>query len=59
MGCIYQPKKSPFLWIKFYANGRAHYESAKTDKIKVAEKILKDREGAWRPASRSFRGPPR
>jgi integrase len=45
VGCIYKPKKSPYLWIKFYANGRAHYESTKTDKVKVAEQILKEREG--------------
>jgi integrase len=45
MGCIYQPKKSPFLWIKFYVNGKPHYESTKTDKVKVAKQILKDREG--------------
>jgi integrase len=45
MGCIYRPKKSPYLWIKYYQHGEAQYESTKTDKVKVAEKILKDREG--------------
>lgn len=38
-------EKVPFLWIKYYVNGRPQYESTKTDKVKVAEQILKDREG--------------
>jgi integrase len=43
MGCIYRPRKSPYLWIKYYVNGRAQYESTKTDKMKVAEQILKEK----------------
>ena len=42
---IYRRKGSPYLWIQFSANGRRHRESTKTDKITIARRLLKQREG--------------
>ena len=54
MGCIYrrkakQPdgtvKERPTWWIKYFRDGRAYFESARTTKKKEAENLLKRREG--------------
>jgi integrase len=46
MGAIYRRPNSPFLWIKYYVNGRPVRESTGTAKEKEAEQFLKRREGA-------------
>ena len=54
MGMIYKPKwkdkagvihESEVFWIKYYKNGKAYRESAKTKKEDDAKKLLKLREG--------------
>jgi integrase len=46
MGAIYRRPNSPFLWIKYYVNGRPVRESTGTAKEKEAKEFLKRREGA-------------
>lgn len=43
MGTIY--KRGETLWIKYYKNGKAFYESSKSNKKMVAKKLLDRREG--------------
>ena len=43
MGCIYRRKK--IYWIKYYRHGKQFAESTHTDKVEVAKRILKAREG--------------
>lgn len=43
MGSIYRRKK--VYWIKYYRNGKPYYESSHSDKVEVAKRILKAREG--------------
>lgn len=43
MGMLYQ--RGEVWWIKYYVNGRAIRESARTEKKKLAERFLRDREG--------------
>jgi integrase len=43
MGSIY--KRSNVLWIKYSKNGKPYFESTKSDKMMVATKLLKLREG--------------
>ena len=47
MGMIY--KRGNIWWIKYHRNGKPYRESSKSDKKKVAEKLLQRREGdiAW------------
>ena len=45
MGTIYRRKDSKKLWIKYYKDGRASYESSGSTRRKDAEKLLKLREG--------------
>jgi len=45
MGSIYRRENSKYYWVKYYRNGKSYQESTHSDKIKVAEKILKIREG--------------
>lgn len=42
---LYRREGSPYLWIQIYANGKRYRESTKTDKIRAARRILKQREG--------------
>jgi integrase len=59
MGAIYSRPNSPFLWIKYYVNGRPVRESTGTAKEKEAEQFLKRREGAaaeGRPVFRRLDG---
>jgi integrase len=43
MGCIYRRGKT--YWIKYYRNGKQFAESTHTDKMEIAKRILKTREG--------------
>jgi integrase len=43
MGSIY--KRGEVFWIKYYRYGKPYRESSKSDKITVAERLLKRREG--------------
>ena len=43
MGSIY--RRGETLWIKYYRNGKAYRESAKSAKEKDARRLLKTREG--------------
>jgi len=43
MGCIYRRGKT--LWIKYYRNGKSYAESTGSDKMEVAKRFLKKREG--------------
>lgn len=43
MGCIYRRGKN--YWLKYYRHGKQFAESAHTDKMEVAKRILKMREG--------------
>src|SRR5512136_1924295 len=43
MGCIY--RRGNKYWIKYYKNGKSYAESTHSDKIAVAERLLKLREG--------------
>jgi integrase len=43
MGSIY--KRGEVFWIKYYRHGKPYRESSKGDKITVAERLLKKREG--------------
>lgn len=43
MGSIY--KRGSVFWVKYYRHGKPYRESSKSDKITVAERILKKREG--------------
>ena len=45
MGTIYRRKGKKVLWIKYYRNGKPYYESSRSDKIVVAKRLLKKREG--------------
>ncbi len=45
MGCIYRRKNSSCYYIKYYRNGKPHFESTGSDKKEVAERLLKLREG--------------
>ena len=45
MGTIYERKNSKFLWIKYYKNGKPYAESTHSDKLEVARRLLKLREG--------------
>ncbi len=45
MGTIYKQRKSRFLWIKFYRDGRPIRESTRTEKESEARRILRQREG--------------
>jgi hypothetical protein len=59
MGAIYSRPNSPFLWIKYYVNGRPVRERTGTAKEKEAEQFLKRREGAaaeGRPVFRRLDG---
>ena len=44
MGHLY--RRNQTWWMKYYKDGRAFYESARTKKQKKAESLLKQREGA-------------
>jgi dsDNA-binding SOS-regulon protein len=46
MGAIYRRPHSPYLWIKYYVNGRPVRESTETTKETEAKDFLKRREGA-------------
>ena len=52
-GCIY--KRGDVYWVKYYRNGRAYRESAKSDKERDARKLLKKRLGEI--ALSRFNGP--
>jgi len=43
MGCIYRRGKT--YWLKYYRNGKPYAESSGSDKLEVAKRILKIREG--------------
>jgi integrase len=43
MGCTYRRGKT--YWIKYYKNGKSYAESTHSDKMEVAKRILKMREG--------------
>lgn len=43
MGCIYRRGKT--YWIKYYRNGKPYAESSGSDKLEVAKRALKIREG--------------
>jgi integrase len=43
MGMVYRRKRT--WWIKFYVNGKAQYESSRSTKKTVAQKLLARREG--------------
>lgn len=43
MGSIYRRKRT--YWVKYYKNGKPYYESTHSDKMEVAERLLKLREG--------------
>ena len=45
MGSIFRRKDSKFYWIKYYKNGKSFSESVKSDKLEVAKRLLKSREG--------------
>ena len=45
MGCIYRREGSRKYWVKYYKNGKPYAESANSDKIEVAKRLLKLREG--------------
>ncbi len=40
---IYQ--RGNIWWIKYYRNGKPYYESSKSDKVTIAQRPLKKREG--------------
>lgn len=44
-GSVYQMKGSRFWWIRYYRNGKAICESSGSEKVKVAENLLKQRIG--------------
>ena len=43
MGMIY--KRGKVFWIKYYRNGKAYFESSKSNKEGEAKRLLKRREG--------------
>lgn len=45
MGCIYRRINSKHYWIKYYRHGKQFAESTNSDKMEVAKRILKLREG--------------
>lgn len=45
MGCIYRRKNSKFYWIKYYRNGKPYQESTHSDKVEIAKRFLRLREG--------------
>ena len=45
MGSFYTRPNSPYIWIKYYQNGRAVRESTGTTKKTVARRVLRTREG--------------
>lgn len=45
MGTIYKRMNSKFYWIKYYKNGKSYAESTHSDKLEIAKRFLKLREG--------------
>lgn len=45
MGTIYRRPRSRFYWIKYVSGGKTHFESTKSEKLKVAQAILRRHEG--------------
>jgi integrase len=45
MGTVYRRKGKKVLWIKYYRNGKPFYESSRSDKMVVAKRLLRKREG--------------
>jgi integrase len=45
MGTLYQRGKKRIWWIKFYRSGKPFYESSRSTKKRVAQDLLKTREG--------------
>jgi integrase len=45
VGSIFRRKDSKSYWIKYYKNGKSFSESTKSDKVEVAKRLLKLREG--------------
>ena len=43
MGCVY--RRGKIFWIKYHSRGKQHAESAHTDKLEVAKRLLRLREG--------------
>jgi integrase len=43
MGCVYRRNKT--YWIKYYRHGKQYAESTNSDKVAVAKRLLKAREG--------------
>jgi len=43
MGCLY--RRGNIYWVKYYKNGKPYAESSKSDKIEVAKRLLRRREG--------------
>ncbi len=43
MGCIYRRGKT--YWIKYYRHGKQYAESVHSDKLEIAKRVLKTREG--------------
>ncbi len=43
MGCLYRRGKT--YWIKYYRNGKPYAESTQSDKMEVAKRLLRKREG--------------
>jgi len=43
MGCIY--RRGKIYWIKYYSKGKPYAESTQSDKLEVAKRLLKSREG--------------
>ena len=43
MGCVYRRGKT--YWVKYYRHGKQFAESTNSDKMEVAKRILKLREG--------------
>jgi integrase len=54
-GSLYQPKHSRFLWVKYYRNGKAYWESTHQSDERKAQKFLQNRLGEI--ASGNFLGP--
>lgn len=45
MGSIFRRKDSTNYWIKYYKNGKPYSESTKSNKVEIAKRLLKLREG--------------
>jgi hypothetical protein len=52
MGMVYKRKHT--WWIKYYVNGKAQYESSRSTKKTVAQKLLARREGSIAEGKVSF-----